>query len=107
MNSYYSLHNHTCSSNQRLIDSINKVEDLIQYAFDLGLKGIAITDHETVNAHIKALKFISNKRQNDERWNDFKLILGNEIYLCRNNLNNENYNSKKDYFYHFLLLAKD
>ena len=77
LNSYYSLHNHTCSSNQRLIDSINKVEDLIQYAFDLGLKGIAITDHETVNAHIKALKFISNKRQNDERWNDFKLILGN------------------------------
>lgn len=107
MSSYYSLHNHTCSSNQRLIDSINKVEDLIQYAFDLGLKGIAITDHETVNAHIKAIKYISKKREQDDRWNNFKLILGNEIYLCRNGLNSENYDSKNDFFYHFLLLAKD
>ena len=40
---YYSLHNHTCASNQRLIDSINGIEDLIQYAFDLGLYGVAMT----------------------------------------------------------------
>lgn len=107
MAAYYSLHNHTCSSNQRLIDSINKVENLIQYAFDLGLSGIAITDHETINAHIKALNFVNKQREKDERWKNFKLILGNEIYLCRNDLNNDNYDSKNDYFYHFILLAKD
>lgn len=104
---YYSLHNHTASSNARLIDCINKVEDLIQYAFELGLSGIAITDHETVNAHIKAIKYVEKKRAKDEAWKDFKLILGNEIYLCRNNLNSTNYDSKKDKFYHFILLAVD
>ena len=104
---YYSLHNHTASSNARLIDSINKVEDLIQYSFELGLKGIAITDHETINAHIKALKYVEKMRAKDEKWKEFKLILGNEIYLCRNGLNAINYDSKKDKFYHFILLAVD
>jgi DNA polymerase-3 subunit alpha len=106
----YSLHNHTCASNQRLVDSINIIEDLIQYAFDIGLKGIALTEHETVNSHIKAIKFVSKKRKeqdHDPRWDDFKLILGNEIYLCRNGLNAENYDSKKDSFYHFILIALD
>ena len=104
---YYSLHNHTASSNARLLDCINKVEDLIQYAFELGLSGIAITDHETVNAHIKAIKYVEKMRAKNEAWKDFKLILGNEIYLCRNNLTSENYDSKKDKFYHFILLAVD
>ena len=103
----YSLHNHTCSSNQRLVDSINNVNDLIQRAFDLGLEGIALTEHETVNSHIKALKFVEKKRASDEKWKNFKLILGNEIYLCRNGLNSENYDSKKDSFYHFILIALD
>ena len=103
----YSLHNHTCASNQRLVDSINIIEDLIQYAFDIGLEGIALTEHETVNSHIKAIKYVDKKRKEDERWNNFKLILGNEIYLCRNGLNAENYDSKKDSFYHFILLALD
>ena len=107
---YYSLHNHTCASNQRLVDSINVIEDLIQYAFDLGLYGIALTEHETVNSHIKALKYVDKQRKkenHDSRWDDFKLILGNEIYLCRNGLASDNYDSKKDSFYHFILLAKD
>lgn len=35
------------------------------------------------------------------------MILGNEIYLCRNGLNAENYNKDYDRYYHFILLAKD
>ena len=107
---YYSLHNHTCASNQRLVDSINNINDIIQYAFDIGLYGVALTEHETVNSHIKAIKYVESKRKeenHDPRWDTFKLILGNEIYLCRNGLNNDNYDSKKDSFYHFILLAKD
>ena len=107
---YYSLHNHTCASNQRLVDSINNISDLIQYAFDIGLYGVALTEHETVNSHIKAIKYIDNKRKeenHDPRWDSFKLILGNEIYLCRNGLNLNNYDNKKDNFYHFILIALD
>ena len=76
---YYSLHNHTEASNARLIDSITKIEDLIQYAFDIGLKGVAITDHETVKAHVRASKYIKKQREKDKRWENFKLIYGNEI----------------------------
>ena len=79
----------------------------LKRAYELGLKGIAITDHETVNAHIKAIKYVEKMRAKDENWKNFKLILGNEIYLCRNGLNSENYDSKKDKFYHFILLAVD
>ena len=106
----YSLHNHTAAgSNTRLLDSINKVEDLIQYAYDLGLEGIAITDHESVKAVPEAQKFYEAKKKEEpnSRWQDFKLIMGNEIYLCRNGLTSETYDSKKDKFYHFILLALD
>ena len=38
---------------------------------------------------------------------DFKVIRGNEIYLCRNGLNASNYNREVDKYYHFILLAQD
>lgn len=104
--SYTSLHNHTEYSNLRLLDCINKVEDIIQYAHDIGLKGMAITDHEALSAHIKALRYYKQKKKDDETWDDFKLILGNEIYLCRNGLSAETY-EKGEKFPHFILLAKD
>ena len=65
MNNFFALHCHTEESNQRLLDCIIKVEDLIQGAFDLGLSGVAITDHETVSAAVRALNYIEEKRQDD------------------------------------------
>ena len=90
-------HNHTgVGSNIRLIDSINSVEGLIDKAIELGLAGIAITDHEMLGAHPKALKYMESIRGQNP---DFKLILGNEIYLVDENPN--------DVHYHYILLAKD
>ena len=83
---YTSLHNHTEYSNLRLLDCVNKVEDIIQYAYDIGLNGMAITDHESLSAHIKAIQFYNKQKKNNPDWENFKLILGNEIYLCRNDL---------------------
>ena len=104
--SYTALHVHTEYSNLRLLDCINKVEDIIQYAYNMGLNGCAITDHETLSAHIKALKYYNQQKKNDEGWKNFKLILGNEIYLCRNELDSNHY-QKGEKFPHFILLAKD
>ena len=101
--SYTSLHNHTHYSNLRMIDSINTEETLIDRAFELGLKGVAITDHESLSGHVKALNYFNKKYKDAE---DFKLILGNEIYLTRSNLNSETH-QKGEKFYHMLLLAKD
>ena len=90
-------------SNLRLRDSINKLDELIDYAIELGHTCIAITEHETVaNAILIEEKWEKIK----EEYPDFKIIKGNEIYLCRNGLNAENFTTGDRYF-HFILLAKD
>lgn len=99
-----SLHNHTQFSNLRLRDCIIKENLLIDYAIELGHKVVAITDHETISSWIKVEKYY-NKIKKD--YPDFKVIRGNEIYLCRDGLNAENFNKEVDRYYHFILLAKD
>lgn len=99
---YASLHNHTAYSNIKLIDSINKVEDLIDYGYELGLHGIAITDHDCLTAHVPALKYHSKKYKDK----NYKLILGNEIYVTREGLCKETHQTGEK-FYHCILLAKD
>ena len=49
-------HSHSEYSNIRLIDSICKIPDMIKTAHRLGMKGIALTDHETVAGHVEWLK---------------------------------------------------
>ena len=57
MRGYFGIHNHTCYSNLRLLDSINRPKDLIDKAIELGLTGIAITDHECLGAHVEVNKY--------------------------------------------------
>ena len=104
MNYPGSLHNHTDFSNFRLRDSINTVETLIDRAIELGHSVLAITEHETVSSAIRAEKYYNKIKKTNP---DFKMILGNEIYLCRNGLNAQNFNRENDRYYHFILLAKD
>lgn len=99
-----SLHNHTQYSNLRLRDCIIKETDLIDYAIKLGHKVVAITDHESISCAVKVEKYYNKIKETNP---DFKVIRGNEIYLCRNGLNAENYNKEFDRYYHFILLAKD
>ena len=100
MNYPASLHNHTEYSNLRLRDSINRIDNLISYAEELGHKAVAITEHDCVSGWIKIEKEAA-KHEN------IKVIRGNEIYLVRNGLNSDNYNKETDRYYHFILLAKD
>ena len=51
-----SLHNHSEYSNLRLRDSINRTNDMIDYAIELGQEVIAITEHETISNAIKIEK---------------------------------------------------
>ena len=104
MNYPGSLHNHTDYSNLRLRDATNTYKDLIDYAVELGHEVIAITEHETISNAVKVEKYYNKIK---EKHPDFKVILGNEIYLCRDGLNASNYIRGEDYYYHFILLAKD
>lgn len=99
-----SLHNHTDYSNLYLRDSINTIEGLINTAIALGHKVIAITEHETVSNAIKIEKYYNKIK---EKYPDFKVIRGNEIYLCRDGLTKDNFIKGQDKFYHFILLALD
>ena len=91
------IHSHTHYSNFRLLDCINRPKDLIKQALKLGLAGIAITDHETLAAHPE-VNFFEDEIQKENP--DFKVILGNEIYLTATRESGQRY-------YHFILLAKN
>ena len=104
MEKFINLHTHSDYSNFRLRDSINNIKDLIDYAIELGHNGIGITEHETIASSIDAQKYYKKIKQDNP---DFKLVLGNEIYLCRNGLSKDNFVKGSDKYYHFILLAKD
>ena len=61
--SYTSLHCHSDYSNIRMLDSINQLPLLFERARELKLKGLAITDHETLSGHIKAIQYIKQQRE--------------------------------------------
>lgn len=99
-----SLHNHTEFSNLRLRDCIIKVPELIDYAIELGHEIVGITDHEAV---CSAIKIEKKYREVKKSHPNFKVVLGNEIYLCRDGLNLDNFVAGEDKYYHFCLWAKD
>lgn len=103
---FFNNHNHTEYSNAScgFPDVINRVPDLIQRAYDLGLEGITISEHESLSSHIQALKYYNNMTK--ER--PFTLALGNEIYLLdeQKDIDNRDNNGKTPY-YHFILTALD
>lgn len=91
------VHSHTHYSNLRLIDCINKPKDLVDRAIEIGLKGICVTDHECLSPSIE-LNIYQKKIQ--EKYPDFKIGLGNEIYLCDTRNPGQKY-------YHLIAIAKD
>ncbi|PAV33642.1 hypothetical protein CJD29_21660, partial [Bacillus licheniformis] len=74
-------HCHTCKSNIRLLDSTNSVKGLLETALEMNYKGLAITDHEVLSAHLEAIQTVRSMKKEGEMPQDFKLILGNEAYL--------------------------
>ena len=89
----FSPHNHTEMSNFRLLDCINKLPDLVKRGKEIGLAGLAVTDHETIAQSIRICKL---QKENP----DFKIAIGNEIYLTDTR-------DKGIKYYHFILIAKD
>lgn len=91
----FEVHSHTMYSNIRLLDSINRPDKLIERAQEIGLSGIAITDHEALCCHVEV-----NKIAKELKENNFKVALGNEIYLTETRDMGQKY-------YHFILIALD
>lgn len=99
------LHCHTHGSNLRMLDCIVKTKDLIDYAVELGMKAVAITDHASISEHINAIQY---SKELKEKGVDIKVLLGDEIYLVDDVVDvKENYVPRQTQFYHFILIAKD
>lgn len=80
-------------SNIRSLDCTNRPEAVFEMAKELGLSGLAITDHEALCSHIVV-------NQLAEKYPELKIALGNEIYLTDTRDSGQKY-------YHFILIAKD
>ena len=99
------LHNHTEFSNLRLRDAITRISEIIDYSISIGHEVVAFTEHESVSNAIKIEEYYDKIKKDHP---NFKVIRGNEIYLCRNGLNKDNFSKELgDKYYHFILLAKD
>lgn len=90
-------HSHSEFSNIRLLDCINKIPALIDRAIEIGLCGIALTDHECLSGAPQANFYAQDILKNHP---DFKVALGNEIYLTLGRHMGQKY-------YHFILIAKN
>ena len=90
-------HSHSEFSNIRLLDCINKIPALIDRAIEIGLCGLALTDHEILAGAPQANFYAQDILKEHP---DFKVALGNEIYLTPSREMGQKY-------YHFILIAKN
>ena len=105
---YTPLHVHSEYSNLRLLDSTNKIPDIVNKVVEYGCKGCALTDHESLSGHIKFMNYIKEGKEKGTIPKDFKCILGDEIYEI-DDLDEAHFHYQKGItkYYHLIILAKD
>ena len=102
---YAHLHLHTDYS---LKDGAQRVVDVVNRVHELGMRGVALTDHGTMGGTVNFYKKCQSiKKENGEQ--AIKPILGMEGYICNDmHATKENRISKKDRgTRHIVLLAKN
>ena len=109
MDKFINLHTHDEYSNIRLKDSTNRIPRMIDYvANELGQKGFAMTNHDCLSNHVKYINAVKEMKKEGKIPQDFKYILGNEIYLLsEEEMNHQLENKLYVPFYHFILIALD
>lgn len=93
----FGYHCHSHYSNLRLLDATIRPKELVERGLELGLAGIALTDHESLGGHIEIDKLQDKYKETNP---NFKIVRGNEIYLTDTR-------NTGQYYYHHILLALD
>lgn len=88
-------------------DSINKIKPMIKHVVSLGQNALSLTDHESLSGHVDFIKTVKQLKKDEKIPQDFKPILGNEIYLVDEDEMNVEVKNGISNFYHFILIAKD
>lgn len=89
------IHVHTHMGS--ILDSVVKIDDLIDVCCDLGYTSCPLTDHGSLAAAHNFIKACQKK--------EIKPIIGNEIYVCRQHSSIKNEENRK--LEHMVLLAKN
>mgnify|MGYP002770301486 CR=1 FL=1 len=97
MNHRASIHNHSYYSNLRILDALPSPTSIVDKAIELGIDMIGISEHESLSSHIELNQYAQKIK---EQYPNFKIALGNEIYLTETR-------DKGQKYYHSLLCAKD
>lgn len=90
---YVHLHNH---SHYSLLDGLSKVPEMLDYAQEMGMEAMAITDHGTMSGAIEFYK--------EAKARNIKPILGIETYVASRKHTDKDAGKDKLY-YHLILLA--
>lgn len=99
---FFSGHTHDEYSNITTgLDSLNKLPDLVKKGQELGMVGMAITNHDNLSEAIDINRMQKKLRKEE---NPFVLAIGNEIYLVPSFDPDD---GKKEKYFHFILIAKD
>lgn len=107
--SYFGVHNHTDWTNSYANkDSIITIEKLINKSVELGLKGVAITEHGIISSHFNAIEYVKEGKEKGTIPEDFKLGLGFEAYVVsKEDVEKAQSDNEKIRFYHLIIIAKD
>src|SRR5258705_10959631 len=95
MADFVHLHNH---SEYSLLDGLSKIKNVVEYAKDLGMKALAITDHGNMYGTIKFYKACIEA--------GIKPIIGCEIYIAKRKLTDKEAGVDNEYN-HLILLAEN
>lgn len=95
MGKFVHLHNHSEFS---LLDGLQKMKNMVQYAKEIGMDALAITDHGNMYGTIKFYKICQEI--------GIKPIIGCEIYVAKRSRHDKEGSKDKDYN-HLVLLAEN
>ena len=94
---FNNLHVHTTYGS--LLDSILKVDEMVEFAYNNGQNAIAVTDHGSMTSFVNIVKECNKY--------NIKPIIGNEIYEVDDMWNKNDSKEHTQPRYHLILLAKN
>lgn len=106
INTYTSLHNHSeySSAVLRFADAICNIPKCVNWCYENGLRGYAISDHQTVSGYVeleKAYNALDKQRP-------FQHIFANEFYLLSEEEDNLRFSENdRPYYWHYLVIVLD
>jgi len=88
-----------------LLDGQAAVDKLVDKAINLGMRGMALTDHGNMFGIKEFFNYVNKKNKDKADENKFKPILGCEMYVAKHN--KEDRGDKSDNGLHLIVLAKN